>query len=81
MPIMNEDTRIILGSVAFTLLLVVCVVIAILSHNAYEKREMERVGEKLYRQTMLRRQKEREAADSELFDKVEEYHRDFDDAS
>lgn len=73
MLIINEDTRLIIGSVAFVWLLVVCVVIAVIAQR--------KVDGPYDKKAELRRQKEQEARDSELFDNVEEYRRDFDDAS
>ena len=79
MLIMNEDTRIIVGSVVFMLFLVVCVVIAIRAQHWYDKQEMRRRAlETLQRKAELRRKKEQEAADAYLLEKVEEYRHDFD---
>lgn len=82
MLIMNEDTRLILGSVVFMALLVVCIVIAIISQrevDAHHERQHRLRNHK--RKAELRRKKEQEAAGLYLLDKVEEFRHDFDDAS
>lgn len=77
--IINDDTRLIIGSVTFMLFLSVAVVIAVLAQRWYDKQERRRRAlEILRRKAELRRQKEQEAADDYLLEKVEGYRNDFD---
>lgn len=76
---MNGDTATILGSVLFVLLLALAVLAANLGQREANKKEIRRRAlETLQRKAELRRQKEQEAADSYLLEKVEEYRNDFD---
>jgi hypothetical protein len=75
----NEDTRIIIGSVVFMSFLVVCVIIAVRAQHWYDKQERRRKAlEILRRKAELRRKKEQEAADAYLLETVEGYRNDFD---
>lgn len=80
MPVMTEDTKIILVWVLFIAFLAISIMIVEILHlRAIKKDRRERAFRILQAKAELRRQKEQEAADDALLDQIQEYRHDFDD--
>jgi cell division protein FtsL len=73
-------TRTLLVVLIFVVVTAIAVVAVELDHKHAVKKEMRRRAyETLQHKAELRRQKEQEAADDYLLDKIQEYRNDFDD--